>query len=104
MSWARKGVKEAVVVPVAFTSDHIETLYELDQEYIPEAQKAGMVGARRAESLNDSAEFVQAMAEVVSGHLGKMEAGGEALSRQCQVQCHGCEKARCRETKDFFAQ
>ena len=28
-----------VVVPVAFTSDHIETLFELDEEYVKEANE-----------------------------------------------------------------
>lgn len=28
-----------MVVPIAFTSDHIETLFELDQEYIGELAK-----------------------------------------------------------------
>jgi protoporphyrin/coproporphyrin ferrochelatase len=34
------GKKQVVLVPIAFTSDHIETLYELDLEYITEARKA----------------------------------------------------------------
>jgi protoporphyrin/coproporphyrin ferrochelatase len=37
---ARLGKKQVVLVPIAFTSDHIETLYELDREYIQEARKA----------------------------------------------------------------
>jgi ferrochelatase len=36
----RLGKKQVVLVPIAFTSDHIETLYELDLEYIKEAKKA----------------------------------------------------------------
>ena len=28
-----------MIVPIAFTSDHIETLYELDHEYIGELAK-----------------------------------------------------------------
>lgn len=31
-----------MAVPIAFTSDHIETLYEIDKEYGAEAQKAGL--------------------------------------------------------------
>ena len=34
---ARLGKKRAVLVPIAFTSDHIETLFELDLEYGKEA-------------------------------------------------------------------
>ena len=36
---ARLGKKRAVLVPIAFTSDHIETLYELDLEYGKEAHE-----------------------------------------------------------------
>jgi len=35
---ARLGNKQVVLVPIAFTSDHIETLYELDLEYAKEAR------------------------------------------------------------------
>lgn len=35
---ARNGEKRAILVPIAFTSDHIETLYELDLEYGKEAR------------------------------------------------------------------
>lgn len=36
---ARLGKKEVILVPIAFTSDHIETLYELDLEYGKEAEE-----------------------------------------------------------------
>ena len=41
-----KGKTDLVLVPIAFTSDHIETLYELDLEVIvdsghPESVKRG---------------------------------------------------------------
>ena len=36
---ARLGKKQVVLVPIAFTSDHIETLYELDLEYGKEAKE-----------------------------------------------------------------
>lgn len=36
---AKNGRKNVVLVPIAFTSDHIETLYELDQEYGAEAKE-----------------------------------------------------------------
>ena len=36
---ARLGKKRVVLVPIAFTSDHIETLYELDLEYAKEARE-----------------------------------------------------------------
>lgn len=36
---AKRGCKNVILVPVAFTSDHVETLYELDLEYMEEAKK-----------------------------------------------------------------
>ena len=36
---ARLGRKKAVLIPIAFTSDHIETLYELDLEYVKHAKE-----------------------------------------------------------------
>jgi ferrochelatase len=36
---ADKGWKNIAIVPIAFTSDHIETLHELDKEYIEEAHQ-----------------------------------------------------------------
>jgi len=34
-----KGHNNIALVPIAFTSDHIETLFELDKEYIKEAEE-----------------------------------------------------------------
>lgn len=36
---AKQGHKYVLTVPIAFTSDHIETLFEIDQEYAEEAKK-----------------------------------------------------------------
>jgi ferrochelatase len=36
---AKNGHNNALLVPVAFTSDHIETLFELDLEYLEEAKE-----------------------------------------------------------------
>lgn len=38
---AKLGKKDICLVPIAFTSDHIETLYELDIEVAEEAEKVG---------------------------------------------------------------
>lgn len=47
--WAKQGYKDLVVVPIAFTQDHIETLYELDIELHEEAEEV-----RDAEALISS--------------------------------------------------
>jgi len=50
-----------ILIPVAFTSDHIETLYELDQEVIGESGHSETI--KRSESLNGNPVFIQALAD-----------------------------------------
>jgi len=52
-----------IVVPISFVSDHIETLIELDEQYMPSVSKAGL-NIVRIESLNDSDDFAEAFAEI----------------------------------------
>ena len=58
-----------LVVPIAFTSDHIETLTELDREYGEVAHRVGITQYRRAPALNDRPHFIDAIADLVSDHL-----------------------------------
>ncbi|KAL8643452.1 MAG: hypothetical protein Q9210_007660, partial [Variospora velana] len=62
-SYVKKGHKNQILIPIAFTSDHIETLFELDQEVIHEARELGGTGVKRAESLNGSRVFIEALAD-----------------------------------------
>jgi ferrochelatase len=95
--YVEKGQKDLILVPIAFTSDHIETLYELDQEVIHEANSDGV---KRAESLNGSKVFIQALADIAASHL-KSE---EKCSRQMQLRCQGCKSVKCLESKKFFSE
>lgn len=52
---ARLGRKRVVLVPIAFTSDHIETLYELDLEYIHEGRQVSYHTTFSDEEYTDSA-------------------------------------------------
>ncbi|KAG1716629.1 hypothetical protein ID866_507 [Astraeus odoratus] len=52
----------------AIKGDHIETLYELDIEYMKEGRELGM-DIRRAESLNESPVFIRALADIATEHL-----------------------------------
>lgn len=89
---AAQGHKSVCLVPVAFTSDHIETLYELDIEYREEAEEAGIQHFARAPSLNDEPLLQQAQAEIVKEHLD----AGELCSPLYQLNCAGCTNPACR--------
>jgi protoporphyrin/coproporphyrin ferrochelatase len=65
----REGVREVLVVPVSFVSDHIETLYELDQLFADEGRRAGIADYRRSPVLNTDPRFVEALAGLVERHL-----------------------------------
>ena len=54
-----------VVVPIAFVSDHIETLVELDIENKHLAEQSGVPVYVRASVANDDPAFVQALADLV---------------------------------------
>ena len=62
----REGVRDVLAIPIAFVSDHIETLQEIDLRYAAEAKDAGIGTFRRSESLNDSATFLDALADLVT--------------------------------------
>ena len=61
---ARKGVKNLLVVPISFVSDHIETLYEIDMLYKNMASDLG-IHLERTRSLNTAPEFIGALEEIV---------------------------------------
>jgi len=99
---AKLGKKDICLVPIAFTSDHIETLYELDIEVKEEAEKHG-VHLTRAESLNDSPIFVRAIADIVSNHLSAYEKGHIGpTGKHFLLRCPGCTNAKCGRTKEWL--
>jgi ferrochelatase len=87
-----RGEKRVLVVPIAFTSDHIETLSELDREYGEVAHQAGITEYRRAPALNERPRFLDALADLVYRHLRS----GERYSTQYPLRCAGCTNAQCR--------
>jgi ferrochelatase len=87
-----RGQKYVLVVPIAFTSDHIETLSELDREYGEVAHQAGITHYKRAPALNDRPRFLDALAEIVRDHLQS----GAAHSTQYPMRCAGCSNPQCR--------
>jgi len=62
---AKQGVKQVLVVPVAFVSDHIETLHEQRILLRGIAQKAGIERYEVANALNDCRLFARALARLV---------------------------------------
>jgi protoporphyrin/coproporphyrin ferrochelatase len=91
-SLGTRGHRHLLVIPIAFTSDHIETLSELDREYGEVAHEVGITDYVRAPALNERPRFLDALAEIVRDHL----ASGEPHSTQYPLRCAGCTNPQCR--------
>ncbi|HAX76878.1 MAG TPA: ferrochelatase [Cyanobacteria bacterium UBA11372] len=61
----KDGVKDMVVVPISFVSEHIETLEEIDIEYREVAEESGIHNFRRVPALNTHPVFIDALADLV---------------------------------------
>src|ERR1700730_3282354 len=95
-NYIAKGQTNLILIPVAFTSDHIETLYELDEEVIGESGHKNTI--KRSESLNGHPVFIQALADIAKGRLDS----GVTTSKQLGLRCPGCKSEKCAESKKFF--
>ncbi|NQV55420.1 MAG: ferrochelatase, partial [Rhodospirillales bacterium] len=74
-----------VILPIAFVSEHSETLVELDMEYRHIAENLGVAPYLRAPALADNSEFITGLADIVraafAGKAAIMSAGpGHACS------------------------
>jgi protoporphyrin/coproporphyrin ferrochelatase len=66
---AAEKVQEVCIVPVAFVSDHVETLGEINHEGREEAHRLGITRFEMTSGLNDSPKFICALAELVRESL-----------------------------------
>jgi ferrochelatase len=62
---ARRGTKQVLVVPIAFVTDHVETLYEIDQLFGEEAKRVGIPHFRRTPGLNNHPTFLRALEDLI---------------------------------------
>ncbi|MGE0199914.1 MAG: ferrochelatase [Candidatus Melainabacteria bacterium] len=66
---AAKNCQNVLVVPISFVCDHIETLVEIDLQYLPLAREMGIPTIHRAPTLNKHPMFIEALAGMVSEKL-----------------------------------
>lgn len=59
------GEKRVLVVPIAFVSEHVETLHEINQEGRAIAIKAGVQQFEMVPALGDSPKFIAALSDLV---------------------------------------
>jgi len=60
LTWIQQQ-KHVVFIPLTFTSDHLETLYEIEYTYLPEIRAKGFF-AHRCPALNHRADWIETLA------------------------------------------
>jgi ferrochelatase len=76
-SISKENIREVLIVPIGFVSDHIEILYDIDILYQEKAQLLGMV-LKRTASLNFSKRFIEALSNIVEEHIKGFEGPGSS--------------------------
>jgi ferrochelatase len=61
---AEEGVRDVIVVPISFVSDHVEVLFDLDREAAQLAAEKGM-GYYRVCTVHDHPSFIRMLADLV---------------------------------------
>jgi len=61
----REGVKEMLVVPISFVTEHIETLHEINIDGRIDAKKYGIERFRMMPAVGDSRPFIAALQDLV---------------------------------------
>ncbi|MFN8615008.1 MAG: ferrochelatase [Vampirovibrionales bacterium] len=67
--YAGKRIDNVLVVPISFVSDHIETLVELDIDYLPEARQQGIAHLHRAPVMNTEPAYIQGLASAIQASI-----------------------------------
>jgi protoporphyrin/coproporphyrin ferrochelatase len=68
-----EGVKEMLVVPISFVTEHIETLHEINIEARADAKRVGIETFRMMPAVGDSPLFIAALKDLVLRAVGMEE-------------------------------
>ncbi|MBI5216021.1 MAG: ferrochelatase [Ignavibacteriae bacterium] len=62
---AKQGKKNLLIIPIAFVTEHIETLHEINIETREEAEKLGIEQFEMMPALNSSPKFIRCLSQLV---------------------------------------
>ncbi|USQ96027.1 ferrochelatase [Caulobacter sp. RL271] len=86
--------KGVIVTPIAFVSEHVETLVELDHEYAELAKTVGVAPYIRVPALGVAPEFIAGLAKTVAGAIQVSDPVLPASTWRCGRDWPNCP---CRE-------
>lgn len=79
-----------VVVPIAFVSEHAETLVEIEHQYRDLAHESGCPAFIRVKALGTSTLFIKALAQLVRGRHDRPAVCSGDGRRLCPAEAVGC--------------
>jgi ferrochelatase len=74
-------IREVCIVPIAFVSDHVETLGEIDHEARHLAEELGFTQFEMSAGLNDSPKFIEALCQIVQEALVQADSSSISIRR-----------------------
>jgi protoporphyrin/coproporphyrin ferrochelatase len=86
-----------IVTPIAFVSEHVETLVELDHDYAAFAKKLGIAHYIRVPALGVQLDFMEGLAEVALEALNADLGASPGSAYICARQWGGCPAVASRE-------
>ena len=82
--------KPVVLVPIAFVSEHSETLVELDIEYADLAHENGVNHYYRVPTLSTQAHFIAALSDICLNLTAEASLAADTGTRRCNARWSGC--------------
>ena len=85
-----QGVREAVMVPIGFTSDHVEVIYDLDHQAQQQVSHLDDYVVKRAATVGTDPAFVAMLRDLVVERLAGDEQGSHgavATHDRCPLAC-----------------
>ncbi len=79
-----------VISPIAFVSEHVETLVELDHDYRLPAEAAGISAYVRAPTLGVEAGFIEGLAELIVAALERADGVAAGSGYTCPAAWSKC--------------
>jgi ferrochelatase len=90
---AGRESKGVIIVPIAFVSEHSETLVELDRDYRDHAKNAGVPVYLRVPAIGIDPRYINALAEMVIAAAAGDEVSSQ--STRCGSEHRECPLQRC---------
>ena len=79
-----------VVVPIAFVSEHVETLVEIDMEFREVASETGVPFFTRCPTVAADCDFIRGLGDLVRSAIGNAQVASDIGRRRCPMRFGAC--------------